>query len=374
MSIKFVCSCGKRLRARDEMAARRSVCPRCGSPVGIPSLRPNHPEIQHGPMTPAERVREQMRRLIREAPPPEGAPALGIGVAGVGRGATVVPQRASEEPALPEPPKPKLAKPPIRRGGHYCSHCRGSIEGGWYLSLLYPLRGVGRILAMAAALTVLIVVNSFAIPEALAADVQPAGRVLYVAPSVICSIVVVGYLCAFLDCVLAATAAGDARHVVSPGNDPKFILRSALVWTVCFLAGPVVIASVALLYWIRCGDPDWVDWLILAQLCLVAVSYWLLVLVTVARRDRILDATPMRAAALFELLGYRILGGVLLGAGIIIGHAFAVIAASQVLHRDLGAGIVGLVLACTSGLFWTTFLFRLLGGWLHLAESRTGAT
>jgi hypothetical protein len=370
MSIKFVCSCGKRLRARDEMAARRSICPRCGAPVGIPSLRPNHPEIQHGPMTPAERVREQMRRLIREAPPPEGAPALGISVASK---ATVDPPAIIETAVRPEPPKPKPAKRPIRRGGHYCLRCRGSIEGRWYLSLLYPLRGVGRILAMAVALTILIVVNSFAIPEALSADVQPAGRVLYLAPFVVCSIVVVGYLCAFLDCVLAATAAGDARHVVSPGSDPKFVLRSALVWTVCFLAGPVVIASVALIYWIRCGDPGLVDWLILAQLCLVAVGYWLLALVAVARRDRILDATPVRAAALLELLGYRILGGVLLGAGIIIGHAFAVIAASQILHRDLGAGIVGLVLACASGLFWTTFLFRLLGGWLHLAESRSGA-
>ncbi|HEY7307870.1 MAG TPA: hypothetical protein VH643_00785 [Gemmataceae bacterium] len=42
MSIKFICSCGKHLRARDEMAARRSMCPRCGAPVGIPSLQPTH--------------------------------------------------------------------------------------------------------------------------------------------------------------------------------------------------------------------------------------------------------------------------------------------------------------------------------------------
>src|SRR5438105_5600907 len=51
MPIKFVCGCGKRLRARDEMAARRSLCPRCGAPVGIPSLQPTHRGATLGPMS-----------------------------------------------------------------------------------------------------------------------------------------------------------------------------------------------------------------------------------------------------------------------------------------------------------------------------------
>ena len=40
MAIKFICSCGKHLKARDEMAARRSVCPACGNPT---VLRPAPP-------------------------------------------------------------------------------------------------------------------------------------------------------------------------------------------------------------------------------------------------------------------------------------------------------------------------------------------
>src|SRR5260370_40177242 len=60
MSIKFVCPCGKRLKARDDMAARRIMCPRCGNPVGVPSLDPNRPT----PMTPAERLRAHARRPI----------------------------------------------------------------------------------------------------------------------------------------------------------------------------------------------------------------------------------------------------------------------------------------------------------------------
>jgi hypothetical protein len=227
---------------------------------------------------------------------------------------------------------------------------------------------------MTAILTVLIVVNSFAIPEVLSADAPTAGRVLYLAPFAICSTLVLGYLCGFLDCVVAATASGDARYVVTPGSDPRFILRTAFVWMVCFLAGPVLVAGVGLFYWIRCGDPDFVDWLILIQLGVVGIGYWLLALLAVARRYRILDATPMQVAALIELLGYRALVGAVIGAAIILGNAFAVLAAAQLLHREAATAIFALSVACLSSLFWTTFLFRLLGGWLHLAEFRSGGT
>src|SRR5436305_1350417 len=65
MAIKFICTCGKHLRARDEMAARRSVCPRCGSPVGIPSRQPTQPGTTPGPLTPRERLRA--RRVVPSA-------------------------------------------------------------------------------------------------------------------------------------------------------------------------------------------------------------------------------------------------------------------------------------------------------------------
>src|SRR5262245_2708252 len=57
MSIKFVCTCGKHLRARDEMAMRRAVCPRCGQPVGIPGRDPVQPGSALHPLSPDERRR-----------------------------------------------------------------------------------------------------------------------------------------------------------------------------------------------------------------------------------------------------------------------------------------------------------------------------
>src|ERR1700687_6396589 len=69
MTIKFICTCGKHLRARDEMAARRSVCPRCGSPVGIPSRQPTHSGAVAPPLTPLERMRQARKRAPAPAAP-----------------------------------------------------------------------------------------------------------------------------------------------------------------------------------------------------------------------------------------------------------------------------------------------------------------
>src|SRR5216684_4501742 len=44
VTIKFTCSCGKHLRARDGLAERRVVCPRCGYLAGVPALKPANPE------------------------------------------------------------------------------------------------------------------------------------------------------------------------------------------------------------------------------------------------------------------------------------------------------------------------------------------
>src|SRR5437588_4986320 len=124
MSIKFVCSCGKRLRARDEMAARRSVCPRCGAPVGIPSLKPTHAGTAAAPLTPLERLRHARARAPLATPAP----------------APPAPQPESLSAAAPRPLDTRLVRllstrkerPPDPVGRH--------LEKHWPECLLYPLR------------------------------------------------------------------------------------------------------------------------------------------------------------------------------------------------------------------------------------------
>jgi hypothetical protein len=315
-------------------------------------------------MTPAERVREQMRRLIREAPPPGGAPALGIGVTVQ----PVVELPPAVEKAAPPEPRPALVA--NVKGRHYCSRCRGHIETHWYQSLLYPLRAGVVILGIAAALAVVIVINSAAVPEVLTGHIPPAKRILYLAPGVLLLLLVGGYICAFLDCVLGAAALGETRHVVSPGRNLRLVMKCASTWLYCFVAGPLGLVPVGLLYWMHCGDLAFLDWLILSQIGVVAVGYWLLAVLAVARRDRTLDANPVRVAWLFALLGPRAIAAALLGSAIALVHGYLIIVAWQEFHRDPGYGALLLAFSCLDGLFWATFLFRLLGVWLHLAEPR----
>src|ERR1700730_7391210 len=72
MSIRFICTCGKHLKARDEMAARRSVCPRCGRPVGVPSLQSSQRGAPAGPLSPQERA--QRGRSSPETEPTVSVP------------------------------------------------------------------------------------------------------------------------------------------------------------------------------------------------------------------------------------------------------------------------------------------------------------
>src|SRR5262249_6467398 len=159
MSIKFVCSCGKRMRARDEMAGRRSVCPRCGNPVGIPSLQANHPSSNRLPMSPAERIARQTRSHL--------AP-----VDGAGGQLLIVPPRSESEilDAVVDrrtaefwKSHPDAAVLPKGRPAR-----RGQMGTAWYHCLLYPVRAWPLVLGLAVSLSILGVVALFVLWPVLA--------------------------------------------------------------------------------------------------------------------------------------------------------------------------------------------------------------
>src|SRR5262249_10661718 len=143
---KFVCSCGKHLRARDEMAARRSVCPRCGAPVGIPSLKPHHPGAL-APLTPWERERLARKRQPAPAPEPEPPP-----------------------PAAPPPAEGRGVRLLSPRGRRRRSRSGRHLERHWYECLLYPLRawrvclGLGLIWALLSCIAVVFLPPALASP------------------------------------------------------------------------------------------------------------------------------------------------------------------------------------------------------------------
>jgi uncharacterized membrane protein len=97
----------------------------------------------------------------------------------------------------------------------------------------------------------------------------------------------------------------------------------------------------------------------------VALSYWILVLVTVNARDGLINVFPMRVAEQVNRLGWRSLGVAMGGAVLAVIHGLIAFAAIADLQRDLAEGWLFLILCCMSAMFWATFLFRLLGVWCH---------
>ena len=136
-----------------------------------------------------------------------------------------------------------------------------------------------------------------------------------------------------------------------------------------FLAGPVVFAGVAAAYWIECGDPGVVDWLILTELAVLTVGYGLLVLAAVAERGRLRDANPLHVIDLAHRLGWRAGAMALAGSALAVAHGLLGVVAAEELHHTEALGVLLLAACWLSGMFWATLLFRLLGVWCQRSRS-----
>src|SRR6059036_1063667 len=145
MAIKFICTCGKHLRARDEMAARRSVCPRCGSPVGIPGLKPTQRGTEAAPLSPIQRLRHARERK----PLPTATPAL----------------PPESPPPARRPADPRLVHLLSSRGMRQPHLTGRHLEEHWYECLVYPLRAWRLCLGLALFLTLLSAAVSLFMPR-----------------------------------------------------------------------------------------------------------------------------------------------------------------------------------------------------------------
>lgn len=351
MAIRFVCSCGKHLRARDEMAGRRSMCPRCGAPVGVPAPRRPPPGAPAGLLTPVERCRtrrvvlpvDEVHEQVRTAVAPQ-AP-LGWQAASV----------AEVSPAPRRQVAGQLRRP---RERHVAE-----IATGEYL--LYPVRALRPLLGLALLLSATTAGTVQVWQRLPDLEVDTATAWLLYMASLGVPFSALAAAGAFLDGVLAANASGQVRDV--PRR--RYLLESALPsvarWGFAFLTGPVAILALAWSYWLSCGDPLLVDRIILANMIAAAAGYWLLAVAAGGRGDGLLDANPVRVAELVEQLGGR---AVALGAAvglIAVSAGWLILRGIDILSERSARGLVLLLAGWVLGLTGATFLMTLLGMWCY---------
>jgi len=181
-------------------------------------------------------------------------------------------------------------------------------------------------------------------------------------------LLIIGYPCRLLQTVLESSAAGKVSEVPWRGNPLALFVQSGAIWVICFLAGPVVPAGIALWYWVQVGDVGLVDRLILGELAAFAVSYWVLALAAVCQRGRLRDANPIAVIDCAHRLGYRAAVAAILAFTLVLTHGRLAVAGAAVLHQTPVQGWLLLGICWVSALFWATFLFRLLGLWCYTGE------
>jgi hypothetical protein len=361
MSIKFVCRCGKRLRAREDMASRRIMCPRCGEPVGVPSLESTH-RGGEGPLT-----REEIARRAQLAGPrPLNEEELAkVGPAQVrlrrrrssGNLAAGPDWRPLEAPLVCPPGAPGRVRLPRRRR-------EWARETRWYHCLLYPLRAWPLVLGLGLVLTALSAAATLIPPQLDDYGVSWAPYLLFVIP-----VLVLVYAAGFLDVVLTTAATGQFGDVRWPGYDVPSIGYSALKWLVCFLAGPIVFAGAAFAFWLFGNEPGFVDRVILGELAVLTIGSWCLGLLSATNAGRLAGAAPDPVVALVLRLGWRAVVPLAIVPGIVLASARLGLAGVAELHHDGPLGLAMLTGAWVGLLFWCTFLFRLLGIWCHSSRA-----
>jgi|SRR5579884_1340617 len=341
MSIKFICSCGKHLRARDEMAARRSMCPRCGNPVGVPSLQPAHAGTQAGPLTPQER-----RRLNRNKSSTD-AFTTGITTA------------LTADP--PVPPSQAGRMPKVRR--------RRQLEQRWYQCLAYPFLNLSLLVLLSVSSSVWLAGVLFAIPSMPRFSVTSWENAYPWVTAATGLMLLVTYAYATVECALTSALADQGPAPCWPGWNAPFPLKSTVRWLVCFFTGPIVPAGLAVYFCLYGGDLTALDWGIVAELSVLAAGYWFLAIVSANERNRLRDANPVRVAMLVQRLRYRAVVPLLIAPALVFVHALVIVFALDFLHPHVILGWQLLTCCWGSILFWSAFLFRLLGVWCYYTKA-----
>jgi hypothetical protein len=178
-------------------------------------------------------------------------------------------------------------------------------------------------------------------------------------------VVFVIWVSGFLQCVLNGAVRGDPPAVCWPGRQFHVALRYTGWWAFCFLAGPAPVVLAAVLYWVYCGELEFLDWLILVQAGALVVSYLLFALLAVTRSQRLYDANPVRVAQLVQRLGYRAAVAIVLASLLAFEHARYLLFAIGLVHENVVGGWFLLTTYWLSALACATFLLRLVGWWCY---------
>lgn len=181
--------------------------------------------------------------------------------------------------------------------------------------------------------------------------------------------VLFGYGCNCLDLVLEYSLRGGGQNLHLPDHDPGPAMTSFVKWALCFVSGPAFPIFFAVHNWIHSGDPTAVDSLILVELSVPAITYWMIGLVVLSRRPEIANPSSRHVLKAIRRLGLRAL---LAGMGVTaagFAHIGLGVTALVLLHGPWPLGLALLWLCWFSAWQCGAFALRTLGSWYYRSRS-----
>ena len=282
------CPCGMKLKAPGAVPGRVGKCPRCGSLLKVP----DEPEAP-APVAPV---------------PTRGASFVGVRAPRISTARDL--RQQSDGLIMP----PRQAETRLAD------------------SLTYPLwnaSGLG-LLAFMPPLLVFATMPLFMILPMVRSGLAVAMvGVIWSIPQLLILLVVLGYVLLFLAKVLTTSACGEVMVPRSPGWDLSEIGRGLTRWFWALMIGGVIGGMPPLLYWIWCGDVDWLDRVVLVDLILPGMAYAQMALLSALIHDSPLAANPVTVIAAILRVGWGyVIPCVFTGSCLLVlGSAFAAILA-----------------------------------------------
>jgi hypothetical protein len=180
-----------------------------------------------------------------------------------------------------------------------------------------------------------------------------------------------GYILLYYGRVVAASAFGEDDHPRWPSWDMHEIAEGLGRWIWAALMGCVVGGFPALVYWINCGDVDFIDGFIFGDLAAIGLAYALMALAASMLNENIVSANPLAVVTAIGRVGWDYVAPCVLAA---LGIVSTFLAWRFVLFHSpsIMVGVLGLWACWVWGLYQGMVIARALGLLYHKHTDRLG--
>lgn len=278
------------------------MCPDCGAPVGIPTRQPTHrdaPELP-GSILSAARSDSSAHSAKQSAPQPASHPPLSAPPGGItGRWMPFKKREAVRRVgARPAEVEIRLRRAPRWMRLYEPSNSRLTSAADLLLLRILMLAGLAGAIALSAGGAVHL------LPDAVRGKALglPHGPLLVLSSMAFAFAAM--YVASFIGQMVHHAVTGSPQgwqFDVSFGRAASYAAR----WLASFVCGPLLIAGGGLAYWLHCGRLTAVDWMILAELALLAVILCLALWFGSSVCGKFAILCPVRASRLVCRIGRR---------------------------------------------------------------------